>query len=107
MMKGFYYHGDCNDPQVQIYIKKVFLHRLSMRFEKAELCISKGACNLQTVTVHCGKVTDYVANNRRRRDVWEHAEKEELELEFEITIDVDQEVRNSKYYHQVGLYVAN
>ncbi|CAL1293720.1 unnamed protein product [Larinioides sclopetarius] len=95
MMKGFYYHGDCNDPQVQIYIKKVFLHRLSMRFEKAELCISKGTCNLKTVTVHCGKITGHLGNNRRRRNVWEHAEKEELELEFEITIDVDQELNDT------------
>ncbi|KAF8768189.1 Sushi like protein [Argiope bruennichi] len=96
MMKGFYYCGDCNDPQVQIYIKKVFLHHLSVQFEKADLCVSKGTCNLQTVKVHCGKTTDHLAKNRRRRDVWEHAEKEELELEFEITIDVDQELNDTE-----------
>ncbi|GIY05886.1 sushi, von Willebrand factor type A, EGF and pentraxin domain-containing protein 1 [Caerostris extrusa] len=95
MMHGFYYHGDCNDPQVQMYIKKVFLRNLSNKFQQAELCQKQGRCNVNTVRVLCGKTTDHVS--RRRRDVWDQLwDKEELELEFEITIDVDQEVNDTE-----------
>ncbi|GFT70691.1 sushi, von Willebrand factor type A, EGF and pentraxin domain-containing protein 1 [Nephila pilipes] len=93
MMRGFYYQGDCNDPDVQVYLKKKFLQHLSVRFEKAELCFRQGACSLQTVRVVCGKTTDHA---RRRRDIWEHVGGEDLELEFEITIDVDQELNDTE-----------
>ncbi|GIY60800.1 sushi, von Willebrand factor type A, EGF and pentraxin domain-containing protein 1 [Caerostris darwini] len=95
MMHGFYYHGDCNDPQVQMYIKKVFLRNLFNKFQEAELCANQGRCNVNTVRVLCGKTTDHVS--RRRRDVWDQLwDKEELELEFEITIDVDHEVNDTE-----------
>ncbi|GFX94260.1 sushi, von Willebrand factor type A, EGF and pentraxin domain-containing protein 1 [Trichonephila clavipes] len=93
MMRGFYYQGDCSDPNVQAYLKKKFLQHLSEKFEKAELCLRQGTCSLNTVRVLCGNTTDHA---RRKRDVWEHIGGEEVELEFEITIDVDQELNDTE-----------
>lgn len=98
MLKGFYYHGSCNEEYVQRQIKKMFLNHLQT-LDEAELCVVKGTCSFETVKVHCGKEKRYSLPRRLKRDVWEYAEKEELELEFEITINVDHEVRFLETVH--------
>lgn len=96
MMKGFYYRGDCNDPSVQRQIKKMLLTHLLTEFERSTICFKAGTCTLDTVRVMCGKTTDHMLPKRFRRDVWEHARREELELEFEITINADQELNDTE-----------
>lgn len=72
-------------------IKKMFLSRVYNRqIQQSPLCSRKGSCSVDTVIVRCGEIQQDL--KRRRRDVWQHAEKEHLELEFEITINTDQEV---------------
>ncbi|KAG8190449.1 hypothetical protein JTE90_009286 [Oedothorax gibbosus] len=99
-LRGFYYQGDCNDPEVQRRIKKTFLANLETGFGNARLCVQKGVCILDSVRVSCGRsddesVSNSKSNRREKRDVWRHAEREDLELEFEITIDVDQELNDT------------
>ena len=85
-----FYRGNCNDPQVQIFIKKLFLRHITQSVEHSSLCNKPGKCGIKDISVKCGRT---IAFERRKRSIWHHAENEQLEVEFEITINADEEVK--------------
>lgn len=89
MVKGFYYHGDCNDPRVQAAIKKVFLKHFTSKFRGPTFCSGEGACTMDKVIVKCGELQEI--NVRKRRDTWQTEPEGVIEIDFEITIHADDE----------------
>ena len=64
---GFYYDGDCNDPNVQDQIKQNYLTLLNSPFVPPFFCEEKpDECNVNTIEVSCGEKT--AAQRRRRRN---------------------------------------
>lgn len=93
MVKGFYYHGDCNDPRVQAAIKEVFLKHFTTKFSAPMFCSGEGACTMDKVIVKCGQIQEVndVNNVRKRRDTWQMEPEGIIEIDFEITIKADEE----------------
>ncbi|KAK3730501.1 hypothetical protein QZH41_015709, partial [Actinostola sp. cb2023] len=61
---AYFYHGDCNDPNVQAKLKQDFITNLYPPNSPPFFCMMNPNCNAQKVVVHCD-VLD--ASSRRKR----------------------------------------